>query len=228
MQVYSYLRVSGKAQIEGDGFPRQRAAIEAWAAMEGATVVEEFVEEGVSGETDWNQRPAFQELIGTVLGNGVRVIVVENLTRLARSVGVQDTILTFLASREVSLISADTAENITEAMASDPMKKAIIQIQSVFSELEKNSLVRKLRAARKRKRDAGEQVEGRRPFGFNRSERATITRMRELRAEGESFNAVAHVLDVEGHPTRDGKAKKGRKWRGGTVRRILLKSKEVA
>jgi site-specific DNA recombinase len=228
MKCFSYLRVSGKAQVEGDGFPRQRAAIATWASLNGASVVQEFVEEGVSGETDWDQRPAFQELIGAVLGNGVRVIVVENLTRLARSVGVQDTILTFLASRDVSLISADTAENITEAMASDPMKKALIQIQSVFSELEKNSLVRKLRAARKRKRDAGQRVEGRKPYGWREGEKAVIKRMEELRAEGLTFLDIASALDKEGHPTRDGQSKEGRSWKGETVRRILKRAGEAA
>lgn len=225
MRCFSYLRVSGRAQVDGDGFPRQRAAIEAWATLNGAQIVREFVEEGVSGETDWDQRPAFQDLVGALLENGTRVVVVENLTRLARSFVVQDAIVTYLASRGISLISADTGEDITKAVSEDPMKKAIIQMQAVFAELEKNSLVRKLKAARVRKREAGHRVEGRKPFGARKGEPETIRRMVELRSEGMSYRNIALALNEEGRPTRDGRKRKGKEWRGETVRRILAREK---
>ena len=43
----SYLRVSGKGQIEGDGFPRQRAAIEAYAKANNIDIVAECRDEGL-------------------------------------------------------------------------------------------------------------------------------------------------------------------------------------
>lgn len=225
MKAFSYLRVSGRAQIPGDGFPRQREAINAWAVLNGVEIVQEFAEEGISGETDWDQRPAFQDLVGALLENGTRVVAVENLTRLARSFVVQDAIVTYLASRGISLISADTGEDITKAVSEDPMKKAIIQMQAVFAELEKNSLVRKLRAARKRKRAAGHRVEGRKPFGARKGEPETIRRMVELRAEGMSYRQIAFTLDQEGHPTRDGRRKKGKTWSSQSIWRILEREK---
>jgi DNA invertase Pin-like site-specific DNA recombinase len=48
-KALSYLRVSGKGQVEGDGFPRQREAIARYAKTAGVEVVEEFRDEGVSG-----------------------------------------------------------------------------------------------------------------------------------------------------------------------------------
>ena len=41
-----------------------------------------------------------------------------------------------------------TGQDVSEAMQKDPMLKALVQIQGVFAELEKNLLVRKLRRAR--------------------------------------------------------------------------------
>ena len=80
----------------------------------------------------------------------------------------------------VTAISADTGEDVTAAFHGDPMKKAIIQMQAVFSELEKNSLVRKLKAARARSRAENGRCEGRKPFGERDGEDA-IARMRQLR-----------------------------------------------
>ena len=44
--------------------------------------------------------------------------------------------------------AAPPGENVTEAYLADPMKRALIQIQAVFAELEKSMIVKKLRAAR--------------------------------------------------------------------------------
>ena len=48
-KAFGYLRVSGKSQVDGDGFPRQKAAIQKWAKANGFHIVQWFVEEGVSG-----------------------------------------------------------------------------------------------------------------------------------------------------------------------------------
>lgn len=222
MKAFSYLRVSDRSQIEGDGFPRQRAAIARCAKNKGAEVVREFTEQGVTGDASWSDRPAFQDMISEILGNGVRTVLVENLTRLARAYVIQDAILVFLASKGVSLIAADTGEDVTAAFHGDPMKRAIIQMQAVFSELEKNSLVRKLKAARDRKRAETGRCEGQKPFGTLPGESAAIDRMRALRrkpvgqAKRLSFARIAAVLLAEGVPTRTGAA-----WTGETVRGIL-------
>lgn len=222
MKAFSYLRVSDRSQISGDGFPRQRAAIEKQAKTMGAEIVCEFAEQGMTGDSDWDARPAFLEMVAAILGNGVRTVIVENLTRLSRAYVVQDAILVFLASKNVSLVSADTGEDITAAFHGDPMKKAIIQMQAVFSELEKNSLVRKLRAARARKRAENGRCEGVKPFGHYPAEVEAIERMRQLRRKQQgkekrmSFAKIAAALQAEGFPTRGGKP-----WGASSVKQIL-------
>ena len=224
MKAFSYLRVSGKSQIEGDGFPRQRVAIDRQAKLMGATIAREFVEEGVTGDSTWENRPAFQDMLSEIFGNGVRTIIVENLTRLSRAYVVQDAILVFLASKGITLISADTGEDITAAIQGDPMKKAIIQMQAVFSELEKNSLVRKLRAARNRKREEIGRCEGQKPYGTLPGEQDTITLMRSLRrkpiGQGKrmSYARIATELNARSIPTRQ-----GGEWGMSSVKTILLR-----
>ena len=226
MKAFSYLRVSDKTQVSGDGFPRQREAIENQAKLMGAEIVREFAEQGMTGDSDWDERPAFQEMVAAILGNGVRTVIVENLTRLSRAYVVQDAILVFLASKNVSLVSADTGEDVTAAFHGDPMKKAIIQMQAVFSELEKNSLVRKLRMARARKKADQGWCEGPKPFGHLPGEQEAIDRMHQLRrkpvgkSKRMSFAKIAAALQEEGFPTRS-----GRPWGASSVRVILSKTK---
>ena len=90
-KAFGYLRVSGKGQVDGDGFPRQLAAIKAYAAAHDIKIVKVFREEGVPGATEWEDRPAWMEMIGAL--NGVRAIVIEKLDRLARDLMIQEAII---------------------------------------------------------------------------------------------------------------------------------------
>ena len=63
IEAFGYLRVSGKGQLNGDGFPRQRAAIEAYARANGFVIVKWFEERGVAGAETWENRPAGPEMV---------------------------------------------------------------------------------------------------------------------------------------------------------------------
>ena len=54
--AFAYLRVSGKGQVDGDGFPRQLAAIQAYAKANGLTLAKVYREEGVSGTKELENR----------------------------------------------------------------------------------------------------------------------------------------------------------------------------
>ena len=167
-------------------------------------------------------RPKFNRMVGTILGNGVRTILVESLDRLARDVMVQSLLLTKLAQHGVTLINCVTGEDVTASMSEDPMRKALIQIQSVFSDLEKSRLVGKLRKAREAKKAETGKCEGRKAFGEKEGEQEVIGMMRSLRrkrcGKQMSFVAIAHELNVRGIPTRTGAL-----WQTTTVRNILTR-----
>lgn len=220
MNAVAYLRVSGKSQVEGDGFPRQKEAVEKEAAKQGFEITHVFREEGVSGTIEGDDRPAFKKMVSFVLDNpSAKTIFVENLTRLARAVGVQENILTYLALKNIDLISADTGENITQAIKADPMKKALIQMQATFAELEKSNLVNKLRKARERKKAETGRCGGQHPFGtLNEDEKVTVETMKRLRAQGCTTRDIAEYLNNAGRPTRN-----GRSWNYSVVAKILAR-----
>ncbi len=80
----SYLRVSGKGQVEGDGFPRQREAIARFANRHGYQLLEEYRGEGVSGTKELAERPGLAALLDRIESNGVKVVLIERGDRLAR------------------------------------------------------------------------------------------------------------------------------------------------
>lgn len=216
IKAFSYLRVSGLDQVEGDGFDRQRDAILKYANANNIAIEREFVEEGVSGTKETIDRPALTDLISTVLGNGVRLIVVENCTRLARDLFVGELLLREFNRLGVKVVDA-SGTDLTVA-DDDPTKKLIRQVLSAVSEYEKTALVLKLRAARVRKKAAGERMEGRKPFGAREGEADILTRIKQLRAEDKSYDTIAQTLNTENTPTRTGK-----RWHGKVVRGILLR-----
>ncbi|WP_028313514.1 recombinase family protein [Desulfatibacillum aliphaticivorans] len=222
-KCFAYLRVSGQGQIDGNGFDRQLETIRAFADSKGFEVVSVYQEEGVSGTTGEDARPAFKSMVSDILKNGVRTIVVESLDRLAREYRIQEQLLIYLVSKGISLVSANTGENVTEAIMSDPMRKAMVQIQGVFSELDKSLLVNKLKKAREKVRQDKGKCEGAKRFGEDNAEEQTVIRhIRALRRnkrggrKGLSYQAIADTLNAEGYTT-----KRGKQWGATQVRRVL-------
>jgi len=64
----------------------QRAAVVAWAAREGVTVVSWHVDQGVSGAADLADRPALAAALGALCAHGAGLLVVAKRDRLARDV----------------------------------------------------------------------------------------------------------------------------------------------
>lgn len=209
MKAFGYIRVSGKGQIEGDGFRRQEAEIEAYAKAHKIEIVNVYREEGISGTADEAHRPAFQAMVEAILRNGVRTIIVEGLDRLAREYRIQETLLVYLASKGIELIAARTGENVTEAVLADPMRKALVQIQGVFAELEKGLLVKKLRVAREQKRDVTGKCEGRKSVSEAAPEvLAEVRRLRRTKPGQKqmSYAKIAERFNTEGRLNLNGKA----------------------
>jgi len=217
ISVFAYLRVSSNGQVKGHGFQRQEDTIRQFAGENGYTVEEVFRDAFTGTEAD---RPEFNRMVATILGNGVHTILVESLDRLARDVMVQSLLLAKLAQHGITLMNCVTGENVTASMSEDPMRKALIQIQSVFSELEKSRLVSKLRRAREAKKEATGKCEGRKAFGEKEGESEVIELMRSLRRKREgkrmSFARIAEVLNQRNIPTRT-----GARWHTTTVQNIL-------
>lgn len=124
-----YLRVSTGRQAESAlSIPDQRLQVRRFCEAHGWTVVEEFVDAGLSG-TDEN-RPAFQRLleIATCEGSPFDVVVVHSFSRFARDHFKLEFEVRRLRRHGVRLIS------ITQELDDDPMGEMVRQVFAVFDE----------------------------------------------------------------------------------------------
>ncbi len=215
MKAFAYLRVSGKGQIDGDGFPRQLAAINAYAAAHGITIARVFREKGVSGTLDGMDRAAWAEMIATILANGVKTVIIEKLDRLARDLMIQEHILSDVRRRGIHLISVAEPDLCSD----DPTRKLLRQIMGAIAEYDKAMTVLKLRGARQRQRAKNGRCEGAKPYGALADEAETLRRIQTMRASGASLQAIAEALNAEGVQPR-----RGSRWHPFAVSRIVGRS----
>src|ERR1700678_3537493 len=145
-KAFGYLRVSGKGQIEGDGFDRQRDKIKAYATANGIQIVKWYEEEGVSGTII--DRPALQEMLVAIMSNGVHTFLIEKLDRLARDQMVQEHIVQDCQAKDIEIISVMEPDLCVD----DPTRKLLRGVMGLISEYDKTMIVLKLKAARDRQR----------------------------------------------------------------------------
>lgn len=215
-RAFGYLRVSGNNQLDGDGFPRQRAAIEAWAEKNGYTIVEWFEERAVTGTLDGLERPAWSEMIERCAPD--TVVVLEALHRLARDLMIQEAALKDARIREVQIFSTDPTE--ADLCSQDPTRKLIRQIMGAFAEYDRAQIVAKLKGARERARLKNGKCEGQKAYGQdpNRPDEALILkRMLSLRDQGFSFQEIAD--DLNSHTSM--LARKNHRWKRQTIAKII-------
>lgn len=223
-KALSYLRVSGRGQINKGGFPRQRETIRKYAKVNGLEIVCEYRDEGVSGTKELDQRQGLAALLDHIESNGVQVVLVERADRLARDLMVSEVILGQFRELGVSVIAADSGVDLTTG-DDDPTRTLIRQVLGAVSQFEKSVIVLKLRAARQRTKRKTGRCEGRKPYGYYPGEDKIIKRIKELyrKPHGEKrlgFGTIARKLNEEGIPTRT-----GAKWSDTQVKSILTRKK---
>ena len=81
VQAVGYVRTSSAANVgrDKDSERRQRLAIEGFAKSAGYVVVDWFNDPAVSGADPIESRPGFAALLNRIEGNGVRVVLVEDI-----------------------------------------------------------------------------------------------------------------------------------------------------
>ena len=221
-KAVSYLRVSGKGQIDGDGFPRQRDAVARYAKANGLELVAEFRDEGVGGDRELDDRGGLSDLMARIRSNGVRIVLVERADRLARDLMVGEVILSEFRKMAVCVIAADSGTDLADSDG-DPTRTLIRQVLGAVAQFEKSVLVSKLKAARIRKRRETGRCEGVRPYGSLHGEAATVALMRKLHRKPRggtrlTFGQIAGKLNDLGVAPR-----RAEKWSAETIRAILAR-----
>lgn len=224
MNVFGYLRVSSRGQIDGDGFPRQEKAIKSFCETNRLRHCGEFKEEGVSGTVEAIDRPQFLEMVEYIQkrqdcpASNVEAIVVERMDRLARDLMVQEFLLAECRKRGIKVFSTDQGALIDMASdGGDPTRKLIRHILGALAEWEKSSLVLKLRAARQRVKAKTGRCEGGLPYGATAVEGRILQFALATFDTIKNYGTVAKMLNDGGFTTKQGSA-----WTRQNLRPIIV------
>jgi DNA invertase Pin-like site-specific DNA recombinase len=220
VSAVAYYRTSSAANVGGDkdSAKRQRLAIERYAKAAGLEVVAGFADEAVSGADPVETRPGFAAMLARIEDDGVRVVLVEDASRFARSVLAQELGVLIMAGRGVRVVTAG-GEDLTAT--DDPAKVMMRQVAGAFAEYEKARLVHKLRGARDRRSAAlGRRVEGRRGYAETRPELVRearrLARRNPKSGQTRTLREIAGALAAAGHVTAS-----GRPFSASQVQRLL-------
>jgi len=209
--VVSYLRVSTDRQELGPS--AQRAAIASWAKTSGVRVVAEFVDKGVSGAADLDDRPELLAAIDALRVHGAGALVVAKRDRLARDVVLGGLIERLVERAGARVVSAD---GVSDGVGAEG--QLLRGIVDLFAQFERQLIRSRTKAALQAKKAKGERVGGI-PWGKrlgpdgvtlveDHAERATAVIAHRLRRRGMSLRQIVIALEKKGACTRSG----GRLW----------------
>lgn len=229
LQVVSYIRVSGRGQLDGDGPDRQRDEIRKFCKTHRLKLHWEFFEKAISGTIDGVDRPEFAAMLQFAEAclsepgrTPVVAVVVERMDRLARDLMVSEMLLAECRKRKLKVFAVDQGALIDMAAEdADPTRVLIRQILGALAQWEKSMLVAKLRVARERARRERGVFMGNAKYGVDEAERTVINLIHGLRATLDqngipmTFEKIAARLTEAGFKTRF-----GRTWKRRNVHQI--------
>jgi DNA invertase Pin-like site-specific DNA recombinase len=176
-----YARVSTGGQTVENQLHELRSVAERL----GWEVIEEFVDQGISGSKGRDKRPALDQMLKCVIRGEVDVVAAWSVDRLGRSVQDLVGILNEIRERDCDLYlhqqGLDTAT---------PSGRAMYQMLGVFAEFERQIIIERTNAGLARARAQGRRL------GRPEVSPALVEDMKALRAKGHSLRVIAEKLGV--------------------------------
>lgn len=193
-------------------------------------LVAEFVEvaSGVSGV---EARQAFPDVLGVLRDGVADGVLLADLTRLSRSLTVQEALLAAVWRYSGVVFTADGAQ-VARDDPDDPMRTAMRQMAGVFAQLERSMIAKRLRDGRKAKARVTDRYAWTfAPWGFTKKGSSllvdksspawtAVATAHELRAQGLTLRRIAAELDHRDVPTPSGR---GRGWNASQAARLLTR-----
>ncbi len=220
-RAIAYIRVSTTRQAEeGVSMDAQTARIRAWCDANGYTLADTFTDAGISGKRADN-RPGLRRALDAACKRRA-ALVVYSLSRLARSTRDAIEIAERLDKAGADLVSLTERLDTTSAAG-----KMLFRMLAVLAEFERDLVSERTTAALAHKRRNGERTGGI-PYGFRlasdgvqlvpiEAEQAVLAEIRTMRAEGQTYRAIAAELALRGVPTKQNRGR----WAHQAVARIV-------
>lgn len=161
MIAAAYIRVSTDEQAEqGISIPAQKSRLLAYCKSQGWEVFDFYIDDGYSGKN--LDRPAIQRLIQDVEAKKVNNVLVLKLDRISRR---QKDVLYLL--EDVFDPNEVGFKSVTESFdTTTPFGKAALGMMAVFAQLERETIVERVRMAKKESAKQGRFMGGPPPYGY--------------------------------------------------------------
>ncbi len=186
MKAAIYARVS---TTNGQNPENQILRLRDVAAKANWTVVEEFVDHGISGAKGRDKRPAFDRLCKAITRRDVDVVMAWSVDRLGRSL--QD-LVGFLGDLEA--VGVDLYLDRQGIDTTTPGGKALFQMMGVFAEFETAMIKERIHAGLARAKEHGTKSGN--PIGRPRIPDKTLAAIHAARAQGKGIKRIARDLGV--------------------------------
>ena len=180
-RVALYARVSTDQQTSKNQLRELRGVAERM----GWVVVEEYVDHGLSGAKDRDQRPAFDRMLRAAVRREFDVLAAWSVDRLGRSLQHLVRFLDEIHSKRIDLYLHQQGIDTTT-----PAGKALFQMCGVFAEFERSMIQERVRAGLARARAQGKVL------GRPRVHAKVEAAIRALRAKGRGIHAIAKEAGV--------------------------------
>lgn len=220
MKVFGYLRVSSAGQLEGDGFDRQRDAIQKFCDKRGWTIYA-WYEEPISGTVEGFDRPKFADMMSVAGPGTAQAVVVEAAHRLARDLMVSELLLNEARKLDVRVFEAAAGQELTDDK--DPTRVLLRQFLGAISQWDKSNTVRRLAAARNRLRAQGEFMGGHTPW--EQTHKVSADHIVSLRKSNYTLDEIRCFLIRHKIPTPMGEHYS--RWQKSTIA-LIVKRMTVA
>jgi len=226
-KAVGYIRVSTEEQArEGVSLEAQEEALRAYCTMRGLTLVELVTDAGVSAGKPLATRDGGSRVLELVKAGEVGAVVAWKLDRLFRDAADCLAVTSRWDSKAVALHLIDLGGQALDT--STAMGRFFLTVMAGAAEMERNLVRERTAAGMAHKKAKGERV-GTVPYGFqlaadginlveNPDEAQVIARIRMLRAEGMTYQAITDALNEDGTPAR------GRRWHLTTVARLVKRA----
>jgi site-specific DNA recombinase len=226
MEAIALIRCSTHHQVDGTSLENQTRRITAYCEAEDMKLVRIYEEAGISGLTNLSRRDALNAALDEVCRRKCALVIL-SLSRLSRSLRDSLAILERVEKAGGTVISL--TEKIDSRSASG---KLVTNMMMLLHNFEVMQLRERVTSSMSMLRLNQKRISRFAPYGYdfsfnrkdlvkNPAERDAVERMKEMRAAGFSFRAIAGAL-------KDAPTKTGAKWSATVVRGILVRESKLA
>lgn len=227
LRVAAYCRVSSNSSDQLNSYATQIAVYKAMIQKNSKwTLAGIFADEGITG-TKSDVRPDFQRMIRMCELKQIDLIITKSVSRFARNV--KDALDTVRKLKLLGVSVMFEKEGINTQSMADEM---LLNTFAALAQEESMAISQNLKLANQKRMADGDYINASVPYGFFREngtlipyepEAKTVRQIYDHYLHGYSTRRIAELLNVEGIPTKTGKAL----WNGKRISYILSNEKNA-